>query len=74
MNPINLKRIEVLNRGFVDYVDHMGDDLTVVNAARVSFQKESAWDGEQHWTGRIEGKKLTERDQKLIRYLAKHNH
>lgn len=74
MNSINLKRIEVLNRGFVDYVDHMGDDLTVVNAARVSFQKESAWDGEQHWTGRIEGKKLTERDQKLIRYLAKHNH
>lgn len=74
MNPINLKRIEVLNRGFVDYVDHMGDDLTVVNAARVSFQKESAWDGEQHWTGSIEGKKLTERDQKLIRYLAKHNH
>ena len=25
----------------VDYINHMGDDLTVVNAARVSFDKES---------------------------------
>ena len=28
----------------VDYVDHMGTDLTVVNAARVSFDKRSSWD------------------------------
>lgn len=64
----------VLDRGFVQYVDHMGDDLTVVNAARVSFAKESEWEGEQHWTGAIHGKRLSDKDQKLIRYLAKHNH
>lgn len=48
----------------VEYVDHMGSDLSVVNAARVSFNKESGFvDGE-----------LPEKDSKLIRYLAKHNH
>ena len=26
------------------YVNHMGNDMTVVNAARVSFAKESTWD------------------------------
>ena len=44
----------------VTHVDHMGDDLLVVNAARVSFNKES--------------KSLTGGDEKLIRYLAKHGH
>jgi len=67
-------KIRVLDNGFVQYVSHMGDDLTVVNAARVSFNKESCWDGEQHWTGRLIDKKLSERDEKLISYLAKHNH
>jgi thymidylate synthase (FAD) len=66
--------VPVLTTGFVQYVDHMGDDLTVVNAARVSFNKESGWDGEQHWTGRITDRKLPERDEKLISYLAKHKH
>jgi thymidylate synthase (FAD) len=66
--------IKVLDHGFVQYVDHMGDDLTIVNAARVSFNKESGWDGEQHWTGAIKDKKLSEKDQKLIAYLAKHKH
>lgn len=28
----------------VDYINHMGDDLTVVNAARVSFDKKSEWE------------------------------
>jgi len=65
---------KVLDHGFVQYVDHMGDDLTIVNAARVSFNKESSWDGEQHWTGSIKGKALGEKDQKLIAYLAKHKH
>lgn len=64
----------VLDGGFVEYIDHLGNDLTVVNAARVSFHKESGWDGEQHWTGSIRDKKLAERDQKLIKYLAKHKH
>jgi len=52
--------VPVLDRGFVQYVSHMGNDLTVVNAARVSFHKESTEFG---------GK-----DEKLISYLAKHNH
>ena len=45
----------------VDYVDHMGSDINVVNAARVSFAKEA--------------KEFDlEKDSKLINYLAKHNH
>jgi thymidylate synthase (FAD) len=69
-----ITNISVLDNGFVHYVDHMGDDLTIANAARVSFNKMSDWDGEQHWTGEIRGKKLNEKDQKLIGYLAKHKH
>jgi len=49
----------------VDLIDWMGDDLTVVNAARVSFDKHSEYrtcDG------------LWEKDQKLISYLARHGH
>ena len=34
----------VLDHGHVDLVDYMGSDLSVVNAARVSFNKESSWD------------------------------
>lgn len=34
-------KLPVLDRGFVNYVQHMGSDLTVVNAARVSFAKSS---------------------------------
>jgi len=41
------KKIDVLDKGFVRYIDHMGNDLMVVNAARVSFNKESGWEGEQ---------------------------
>lgn len=53
----------------VTYLDHMGSDLSVVNAARVSFSKESKW-------GCTESLdlKLSEADEKLISYLAKHNH
>ena len=53
----------------VDYVDHMGTDLSVVNAARVSMAKQSEWcslDGEHNFLG--------EKDCKLIKYLADHNH
>ena len=66
--------IKVLDHGHVQLVDYMGSDLSVVNAARVSFNKESSWDGDQHWTGNVIGKKLSDRDQKLIKYLATHNH
>ena len=44
----------------VEYVDHMGDDLAVVNAARVSFAKTS--------------QELSTGDKGLINFLAKHNH
>lgn len=46
--------------GFVEYVQHMGDDLTIVNAARVSFGK--------HKT------EMDDKDRKLIKYLVKHKH
>jgi thymidylate synthase (FAD) len=52
--------VVVLDHGHVSYVSHMGNDLTVVNAARVSFQKEST--------------EFTGKDEKLIQYLAKHKH
>jgi len=74
MESAMIENIQVLDKGFVQYVDHMGDDLTIVNAARVSFNKESSWDGEQQWTGAIRDKALSEKDQKLISYLAKHKH
>lgn len=72
----------------VEYINHLGSDLDVVNAARVSFDKESDW--EIDWnTGcncfaksEIEcscesfypDKALSEKDSKLIDYLAKHKH
>jgi thymidylate synthase (FAD) len=74
MESAMIENVIVLDKGFVQYVDHMGDDLTIVNAARVSFNKQSEWEGEQHWTGAIKDKKLSERDQKLIKYLATHKH
>ena len=58
----SLERVDLFgdNIGAVEYVKHSGTDLTVVNAARVSFgsHKESLDDG----------------DKKLIKYLASHNH
>ena len=63
----------------VTLVNHMGDDLTVVNAARVSFAKESFAQDDEYteveydsWCGSIPV--LSESDKKLINYLAKHNH
>lgn len=67
-------KIQVLDFGHVEYVSHMGDDLTVVNAARVSFNKESEWDKERDWRGGVIDKTLLPRDSKLISYLAKHEH
>jgi thymidylate synthase (FAD) len=56
-----------------DYIDHMGDDLRVVNAARVSFDKESVYQTGTNQLGRDENI-LEMKDEKLIAYLAKHNH
>ncbi len=76
--------MNVLDNGKVDLVDCMGSDLTVCNAARVSFAKETDWGVDESAKKRLEKtqshfaqediQQLQERDQKLIRYLAKHNH
>lgn len=52
----------VISKGLmsVELIDHMGSDLSVVNAARVSFDKHAT--------------EFEEKDAKLIRYLAKHDH
>jgi thymidylate synthase (FAD) len=66
-------------------IDHMGDDLRVVNAARVSFDKESEYQEitERRWEDDIllgpityehTLKVLSEKDQKLISYLARNGH
>jgi len=63
----------------VTYKDHMGSDLSVVNAARVSFGKESYFMDDQvqevdmgTWSGSIPV--LSAKDEKLVGYLAKHKH
>jgi len=48
------------NVGFVEYVEHMGNDLTIVNSARVSFGKHK--------------EELDERDKRLIGYLIRNRH
>ena len=57
----------------VDLVDHMGSDLSVVNAARVSFAAASEWEISAGHRNDDPGV-LKERDVKLINYLAKHKH
>lgn len=50
----------MLDKGYVRYVDCMGSDLTVVNAARASYQKES--------------QNLSEADEKLLKFLWDNAH
>ena len=77
-----MSQVRVLDKGHVDYVDHMGSDLTVCNAARVSFNKESEWGLDFDAIERLKScpynkddvRMLKDKDVKLIRYLAKHNH
>ena len=59
---MEIKGIDLYNDGIgkVEYVQHMGSDLTVVNAARVSFGKHK--------------ETLDAKDKKLIKYLIKHKH
>jgi thymidylate synthase (FAD) len=56
------RKIEIYNDGVgsVEYVQHMGSDLTIVNSARVSFG--------------VHKHELDEKDKKLINYLIKHKH
>lgn len=53
------KRISVLDQGWVELQDVMGDDLAIVNAARTSY---------------LGASKGTERDKKLLFYLMEHRH
>lgn len=62
-------------------IDHMGADLTTVNAARVSFAKKSEWLPEAECpTDPVHGgkippyKRLSDKDAKLIKYLGEHEH
>ena len=54
------KKIDVLDKGYIRIVDVMGDDRTVVNSARVSFDKRS--------------EKINEKDERLIKFLAHNSH
>jgi thymidylate synthase (FAD) len=58
----------------VKYIEHMGSDLSVVNAARVSFDKESEWEMrlEDNGNGEVHYRKvLTAKDVNLIQFLAR---
>lgn len=57
-----MDRVDVLDHGFVRLVDHMGSDLSVVRAARVSY--DAAWRA-----GENEGS-----DHRLIQYLWRNKH
>lgn len=65
-----------------EYLYHSGDDLAVVNAAKVSFDNQSDWDyeyndermGDGEWVAIKGPAVLSVRDKKLINYLADHNH
>ena len=53
-------------------IDYMGTDLSVVNAARVSFGKKSSW--AKFTAGHADQGVLQDKDRKLIHYLAEHKH
>jgi len=53
-------KINVLDKGYVRLVDYMGDDTTIVNAARVSFDKQTD--------------ELRDKDKRLIKFLAREGH
>ena len=67
---LKVQRVTVLDSGFVEYVDHMGSDLTIANAARVSFNKESSWQEIDDDGNGV----LSVKDSKLISFLAQHGH
>ncbi len=70
--------------GKVTLIDKMGSDLTVVNSARVSFEKESQWVEDEDAKKRLDSsgssyhqedlQKLSVKDINLINYLADHDH
>jgi thymidylate synthase (FAD) len=58
-NELLGRRVDVLDKGWIELQDVMGDDLAIVNAARVSFLGES---------------KGGEADKKLLFFLMRHRH
>lgn len=60
----------------VELIDYSGTDLSVVNAARVSFEKESEWEIVIPLPGSGSKREeiLSYKDRNLIKYLAKHKH
>ncbi|MDH5796837.1 MAG: FAD-dependent thymidylate synthase, partial [Anaplasmataceae bacterium] len=59
LNDILEKEIKVLDKGFIRVIDYMGDDSSIVQAARVSYGK---------------GTKSTSQDESLIRFLMQNQH
>jgi thymidylate synthase (FAD) len=55
-----MNKSDVLDKGFIEVIDSLGDDLTVVNSARVSFGKRK--------------EVYDKTDERLVRYLAKYKH
>ncbi len=53
-------KFSVLDKGFVELIESFGDELTIVNAARVSFGASKT--------------QLDKKDQRLLKYLYKHKH
>ena len=59
-NNMTTTRYNILDKGYIDLLDTFGDELTIVNAARVSFG--------------VEHEVLTHGDKKLLKYLYDHKH
>jgi thymidylate synthase (FAD) len=57
----------------VELIDSMGSDLSVIDAARVSFDKKSEWEMMKDTDGTVH-RVLNNKDARLIKYLAEHNH
>lgn len=55
-----MSKVDVLDKGYVRLVDTLGDDLAIVNAARVSYDKES--------------KEFGDRDARLVKFLVEEGH
>ena len=55
-----MNKIDVLDKGYVRLVDVLGSDLTIANAARVSYDKQV--------------ETMSERDERLVKFLATHDH
>ena len=62
--------MNITNTTFAEYLDHLGTDLTVVNAARASFGKESEWETNADGTYAGPTNRLKPSDANLIRFLA----